>query len=457
MAAHKKPRKSLEQEDLAAAVAEMIQSPITRANLSFLTTSLATELPSPAPAAKQTGRLSIVEKQTIEEPTIVGSSIPANALPTQDACGFVEARETTTPITTIVDTTTVRPAMAATSLVTSTVVAPESQAAPRTLPKVHQCRTVQDGHSPSEQGLYMMLWSIGTPLRDDIRVVQVSLSRLAPKSGMTIKNLQMMLRRLEEKKTISLAKQFSHATKSANAYHVYSYKAILQRRKEAGLEYVIRNKGVQFIPTEEALKILQAREEEDNRLFRSTTIEQTTIVDSVDNAKTTIEETSVSTIVKTTQTTIVDSAHIIEQGLLEQTTAAATMPAIVKLLRQELGYVDAAAVQRLIDECRRHAADATEAEIAYFVSQKLACARQAGNIRNPVGFLLTTVPACFEGESFRQFREEARRQRQNQEAERARLEAETARYHAVLEDPTASEQQKREARWYLGLSQELPW
>lgn len=461
MAAHKARRKSLEEEDLAAAVADMIQSPITQANLSFLNAKVASDR-SVSPAGEQqagnpgnpaTSRNTSPSDQSMEETTIVDSSTVAESKAHDSRPTTLEL---TTALSSVVHKTIVRETPEPSTIAESTIVVspdyPAYQLPAPSLPKVHLCRTVQDGHSPSEQGLYMMLWSIGTPIREDARLVQVSLSKLAPKSGMTIKNLQMMLRRLEEKKTIALVKPFSHATKSANVYHVYSYKAILQRRKDAGLEYVIRNKGVQFLKTEEAIGILKAREEEDNRLFRGVTMEQPTIVD----FKTTIEETSVSTIVKTDKTTIVDSAHIIEQEVKEQTTTATDTSAIVRLLRQELGHVDAAAVRRLVDECRKRAPDATDAEITHFISQKLAATLRT-TVRNPVGFLLSTVPGCFEGEPFRQFRDEARQQRQREEAERATLEAEATRYRAVLEDPAASDDQKREARWYLGLTSEMPW
>ncbi len=227
MPVRKKRRTTPEEEDLAAAVADMIQSPITRANLSFLapmeTTIVEPAIPRPSTAA-------------------VPAAVPTIEQKTQD--------ETTTVVTT-----------------TDAAASVASR-----IPKVHLCRTVQEGHSPSEHAIYMMLWSIGAAAGNDARIVQVSLTRLAARVGMTIKNLQLMLRRLEEKKTIALAKQFSYATKAANAYYVYSQEAVLQRRKDAGLQYAIRNKGVQFIPVEEALALLKARQEEDDRLFQRATM-----------------------------------------------------------------------------------------------------------------------------------------------------------------------------------------
>ena len=50
---------------------------------------------------------------------------------------------------------------------------------------------------------------------------------------------------------------------------------------------------------------------------------------------------------------------------------------------------------------------------------------RTGKIQNPVGFLLAVVPKCFEGQPFLNFREEARKEEENQQ--KAERERETAR------------------------------
>jgi hypothetical protein len=53
-----------------------------------------------------------------------------------------------------------------------------------------------------------------------------------------------------------------------------------------------------------------------------------------------------------------------------------------------------------------HAPDCTEAEIAHFIHEKSVLVTMRGSsIKNPMGHFIATVPACFEGETFRQFRE----------------------------------------------------
>ena len=76
-------------------------------------------------------------------------------------------------------------------------------------------------------------------------------------------------------------------------------------------------------------------------------------------------------------------------------------------------------------ECRSRAEDCTPKEVLSFVESKAAIALN-GKIQNPVGFLLTTVPKCFEGSAFVAYREEENRRteeerrRQQREQERQR-------------------------------------
>ncbi len=52
-------------------------------------------------------------------------------------------------------------------------------------------------------------------------------------------------------------------------------------------------------------------------------------------------------------------------------------------------------------------------EVPHF-SEAKATTFKTGRIQNPVGFLLTAVPRCFEGQSFDSFREEQRRWKEEQ-------------------------------------------
>jgi len=88
-------------------------------------------------------------------------------------------------------------------------------------------------------------------------------------------------------------------------------------------------------------------------------------------------------------------------------------------LRQFIPLVDEQAVWMLWTECRARVSDCTVEEILAFVQAKAPIALN-GKIQNPVGFLLTAVPRCFDGAAFTAFREDERRRRADEENRKAR-------------------------------------
>lgn len=65
-------------------------------------------------------------------------------------------------------------------------------------------------------------------------------------------------------------------------------------------------------------------------------------------------------------------------------------------------------------------------------------------IRNPSGFLLTAVPLCFEGESFRIFRQSREERKRQEKAEMDRI------AKAILDDPESSDEDRNWAQGILG-------
>ncbi len=105
-------------------------------------------------------------------------------------------------------------------------------------------------------------------------------------------------------------------------------------------------------------------------------------------------------------------------------------------LRRYAPDVDDDAAARLWHACLEHAPQATVDEVVHFINLK---AGRPG-IRLPLGFLLTAVPKCFKGDSYRQFRAERDRGREAQ-LSRDRMFAEE-----ILQSPDADEEQKQWAR-----------
>jgi hypothetical protein len=121
---------------------------------------------------------------------------------------------------------------------------------------------------------------------------------------------------------------------------------------------------------------------------------------------------------------------------------------------------DDEAAKILLRRCREHAPDARPEEVAFFVHEKGRLLRK-GSIENPIGFLLTVVPKCFEGESFAQWRQQQHEKAVAAEASRARHEADYQAFlreqQDVLGDPNASDEARLFAQKILsGVSGDKP-
>jgi hypothetical protein len=115
--------------------------------------------------------------------------------------------------------------------------------------RIRRCALAQDAHTHSEEAVYQILWAAGRPSESpDYRLSSLSLKLLSEKSRMDLKSVQAILRRLAEKLTLELASEYDSVKQSARVWKVYSYPAILERRRATGFEWVIRNKGIHFVP-----------------------------------------------------------------------------------------------------------------------------------------------------------------------------------------------------------------
>jgi hypothetical protein len=158
-------------------------------------------------------------------------------------------------------------------------------------------------------------------------------------------------------------------------------------------------------------------------------------------------ETPVTGANKNQSTVVQQTTRSIDKNLLEKPTSASTMPLsseattttapaqLISGLQQLVDFVDTEAATLLWNECRLRVPDCRPDEVLYFAQGKASvCA--GGRIKNPVGFLLTTVPKCFEGPAFANFRREEdrkveeERRRQRNESERLRQIQEQGREEA---------------------------
>lgn len=114
--------------------------------------------------------------------------------------------------------------------------------------RVRHATLVQHGHSPTEQLVYQTLWSQGGQGDGDAyRDVQIGYDRIAGHSGIQKRNIISIMHRLKEKLAIEVLQEQDSARNIARKYRVYGVAQILERRRKAGLEYVVRHKGVDFV------------------------------------------------------------------------------------------------------------------------------------------------------------------------------------------------------------------
>jgi hypothetical protein len=320
---------------------------------------------------------------------------------------------------------------------------------------IHLCHIAQDGHSRSEQLLYDILWKAGTSATPDspFRLAGVSMRELSrhPSILMTEKNVRLALRRLADKLAIEEDKTFDHVRKTARVWKVYSYKSILERRRSAGMEWVVRSsQSVRFVdPNTPTASQPQIRE--------VTEVVTTPVVSQTTPVVTTPVEVAATPVVTTPTTPVVTTPHLETVVEPQGAPSTSTFPLATSALLDATGRSDDDAVNRLVESCRKITPDATEEEIVHFLQIEAARVRNNSRIFNPTGFLLTSVPKCFAGESFRRYRDEVRRQRDAADRQRQLQEQDWLRLRneqlQILENPNSSECDRNIARKVLGLDE----
>jgi hypothetical protein len=305
--------------------------------------------------------------------------------------------------------------------------------------RIREATTVQDGHSLAEQAVYDAMYRAGKPYQGESRILTIGLRTLADLSRMAYSNCKANVRSLVAKLAIEERPGFSYT--DGRTYVVYSFREILRRRKGGGLTHVIRNRGVAFVDPATGKPFL------DRQIFESSAPDSTASKTSSPGsgafaASTSALESDRSGALANPQSGAPATlAHIKNRQLIrnEGESAASFLGPIVAALRKHIPDVDDDAAAELWHRCKENAPTAEVAEIVHFVDLK---AGKPG-IRMPLGFLLSTVPKCFAGDSYRQFREERealRRAGQTRDRQFA---------EEILRSPDADEEQKQWAREVL--------
>ena len=314
--------------------------------------------------------------------------------------------------------------------------------------RVRRIRIAQDVVNSAEEAVYDTLWNTktaqdGAASGDSARIVQAGYDYLMRRTRLSKKTIQRVIDRLIHKDFIAIEKPADIYRRIPTVYRVFDYRAILAHHLRKGRTHVAKiGPGFTY-----ARPIDDPRRTSVEALNVATvgTINMSTVHPA--DLSTGATETPVTGANKNQSTVVQQTTRSIDKNLLEKPTSASTTvlsseattttaPAeLISGLQKLLEFVDTEAATLLWNECRLRVPDCRADEVLYFAQGKATvCA--GGRIRNPVGFLLTTVPKCFEGPAFMSFRREEERKaeeerrRQHNESERLRQIQEQGREEA---------------------------
>jgi hypothetical protein len=326
----------------------------------------------------------------------------------------------------------------------------------------------QDGLTKGEERIYTFLWRIvfgskehsKTEFRVAGNTVEISLRKLAQKVGLGLANCAWHIPCLEEKGCIERVRPSDHYHPAV--YRVREFAEIIQWRREHGLTHFIqRGHLAAFVDPRTGVPITRFRgmtgTEYRGRVISSTldmgsSSVPNTIKPSMPNLEALTANSSTVAIPELrTHAVLNSSTQVIRETSLKEeraqlTSSSSISEQLITGLQQILPTVDQPAVLLLWHECQSRVPDCTPDEVLHFANVKAAIL-QTGKIQNPVGFLITAVPKCFEGETFQHFRQEQERlkeeQRRREEEERRKqqaMDAEVEQYRREEEAQGEAEQ-----------------
>ena len=331
---------------------------------------------------------------------------------------------------------------------------------PRYRQKIRLASDVQDGHSNGEQLLYQALWRVGKQETPETKLVTIGYGGMHDIAKLDRSNCKKNILSLIEKLAVETVGKHSVQRNVGKTYRVYSYSAILRRRKQAGMLYIVRANGVRFVrPDENLLTGYQVSLTHFQMNHTESPIGYTPIGGLVPPQSElpigNIDNPPIAPLGKIHIGPIGEAPRVYKKpkeetnNLTQQTSTTsiveATLGQLSKSLNEVLPFIDDQAVRFLWSECRSRVADCSVSEVIYFTKAK-AAVLAGGKIQNPIGFLLAAVPKCFEGQSFLAFR---RAQREQEDAEtRLRLQREETQRQA-------EEDTKREIEVYTRAEETL--
>lgn len=311
---------------------------------------------------------------------------------------------------------------------------------------IREMKLAQDAHTRAEQQVYEYLWQNAKALDEVSRTITIGFGAMARMVRLSESNARINVRSLIAKLALQEFRDYNCEKSLGRTYRIFNYSEILKRRREAGLLwYMRRTLAVVFVnPSNGQPLNLGLRKSPSNpgpgpNLTRDRGLNLTPDPPTNLSAKPGLNLEPLY------------REEDREQQLRETSSSSDSL--LFQALSQ-YGVADDDVLKRLRSQTRSVCPDFTDEELVHFIHSKghLIRRRDSG-ISSPIGFLLTSVPKCFVGESFQLFRKAQKEARDREAAEKAQREAEFENWRkeqqAILDDPNTSEEDKKWARKML--------
>jgi hypothetical protein len=339
-----------------------------------------------------------------------------------------------------------------TDLPQSPLPAPESTSVTCPEPKkrhfpIREMKLAQDAHTRAEQQVYEYLWQNARTLDEMSRTITIGFGAMARMVRLSESNARINVRSLIAKLAIEEFADYNCERSQGRTYRIFNYSEILKRRREAGLVwYMRRTLAVVFVNPNTGQPV-------DLGLRKSGPTESGSGPNLNRGRGIKLSPDPLPKLGGEPGLNLEPLYREVDREKNSRKTPSSSDVLLFDALSQ-YGVADDDVLKRLRAQTRNVCPDFTDEELIHFIHSKgQLIRRRDSGISSPIGFLLTSVPKCFVGESFRLFRKAQSEARDREAAERAQRETEFENWRreqqAIIDDPNASEEDKRWARKVL--------
>ena len=266
------------------------------------------------------------------------------------------------------------------------------------------------------------------------------LSFLCNLLGADHKNSKRWIAVLQDKLAIEVVRQPDFRNAIPTRYRVFSYTQIMDRRRQAGMLWVVRTRTVRFVDLAIVNQLLNEEPMGQSPMDHLPAQNQLSVGQSAEepageSPQSPMGRSPVALLIKESKTGTEDKK------------ATSTFPCALAASINQWLIVDDDVVRQIWESCRRGTPDCTEDEVAWFCRSKEGICR-SGRIDSPAGLLIRSVPKFFlqgGGAALLEYRKE----RMKEEERRRQSERQAAQI--TLTDPEVSEEERA---WAEGVLQQ---